>query len=166
VHALKVKMAIWQEAIAYDERIYYERKEKEYGTARISLSCLQFPGESPTHLNRLEKDVQKLESSFRIQPLTRLASKEYYISALISQSQLETALRQSNITARDLRSKDLPPRLIIDPSCPLQCIQGERRLKAAGKTLEAGDDWWTVDLFAHGTGAKSLSLDSNTDINV
>lgn len=153
-------------AAAYDERIYRERKSKLYGTARISLSCLRFQVESsPASLARGKKDVEKLVRTFRKEDCYRLADDEHHVLALISPSQIEAALRQSNISLQDLCSKELPPKLVIDPSHPLRCLHGKRRLQAAGEVLQPGDDWWAVDLYADGTEAKPLNPASNADIN-
>jgi hypothetical protein len=136
---------------AHDERIYRERKSKLLGTARISLSCLQFQtDESLLSLSRGKKDVEKLVRVIRVEGCYRLADDESHVSVLISPSQLEEALRRTAISIQDLSSRDVPPQLIIDPTRPLQCLHGRRRLQAAGETLSDGDDWWVVDLYTDG----------------
>ena len=131
-------------ATAYDERIYRERKDKEYGTARISLRCLQFqPDDSPA---RDVKEVKKLKRVIKTEDVYRLADNERHVVAKISRSQLEQALRDSGISLQDLNSKGLPPKLIIDPSRPLRCLDGKSRLQVGEEILSGGEDWWAVDL--------------------
>jgi hypothetical protein len=134
-------------ATAYDELLYRERKEKEYGTAKVSLACLKFePDNSPAYLSRSKKEVKNLKRTLQTEAVYRLADAERHVVAKISRSQLEHALRESGISLEDLNSKELPPKLIMDPSRPLQCLRGKSRLQVATSLLSGGDDWWTVDL--------------------
>ena len=147
-----------QKAAAHDERIYRERKSKFYGTARVLLSSLHFPTEdSLLSLPRPKKDVKRLKRVIQKEDCYRLADDEHHVSALISQLQLDAALRRADKSLQDLNSKEIPP--IIEPSSPLQCIHGKSRLQAVGSSdvLDDGDRWWAVDLYAEGTASSAHS---------
>lgn len=137
-------------AAAHDERIYRERRAKFYGTALISLASLYFPPDPLSlALPRPQKDVRRLKRVLQKEDCYRLADDEHHVSALISQSQLDEALRRANRSLLDLNSKDVPP--ILEPSLPLQCIHGKSRLQAARDDMGDGDGWWAVDLYGEGT---------------
>jgi hypothetical protein len=142
-------------AALQDESIHNERNKQYLGTARIDLSCLQAFIEDDFRPNQPRDDrsekmrVKRLVRIFAFEGCLRL-EPEHHVDALISQSELNEALKLSSKTPDDLRSKGIPPKLDFRPSKQLKCLNGRHRLKAAKKVLEKGDDWWVVDLYSNG----------------
>jgi hypothetical protein len=153
-----------KKAAIRDERIFSERKSKYRGTVLVDLPGLQYDTcDSVARLSKQKKGVRKLTNAFSLEGCCRLADGERYVSALISEDELREAVERSNISADALRSDGLPPKLIIPPSKPLKCLDGQHRLAAADKHLSQGDDWWVVDLYSDGLYASNLAIAFTTD---
>jgi hypothetical protein len=140
-----------KKAAIRDERIFFERKSKYRGTVLVDLRGLQYDTcVSVARLPKQKKNEKYLSAGFALEGCYRLIDDERYISALISEDELKEAVERSNISADALRSDGLPPKLIIPPSKPLKCLDGQHRLAVASNHLAEGDDWWVVDLYSDG----------------
>src|SRR4051794_10725259 len=82
-----------------ERRLAAERSLKYRGTASIKIEALHFPQDKARELN--EKNVARLKRCFREEGCRRLDLRNH-IPAVIDQSQLNAALRASEISAERL----------------------------------------------------------------
>ena len=98
--------------------------------------------------------MKRLIRIFALKGCRRL-KLEHYMLALISQTELNEALKLSCKTLDDLRSNGFPLKLDFRPLQRLKCLNGRYRLQAAKKLFKGskgfkGEDWWVVDLYSNG----------------
>jgi len=132
-----------------DSKLEAERRRTFRGSARVSLDVLQF--QQHKHRDLDTKHVEYLKGCFRKDRCRRLEVRNH-IEAEIDQQMLDVALRDSNITARELLTNQPNeyPRLVFPQSFHLECLHGQHRIQAAREFLLPIDKWWTVDLYTSG----------------
>ena len=146
-----------RKAAQQDESIHYERNKQYLGTARIDLSCLEPVIANDIRAKQFYYEDLKVKRLIRIFALKgcRRLKLEHYMLALISQTELNEALKLSCKTLDDLRSNGFPLKLDFRPLQRLKCLNGRYRLQAAKKLFKGskgfkGEDWWVVDLYSNG----------------
>ncbi|KAH9206334.1 hypothetical protein DL95DRAFT_73744 [Leptodontidium sp. 2 PMI_412] len=103
------------------------------------------------------KHVEYLKGCFRKDRCRRLEVRNH-IEAEVDQQILDIALRDSNVTARELLTNQPNgyPRLVFPQGFQLECLHGQHRIQAAREFLPPTDKWWTVDLYTSGEHGYSL----------
>ncbi|CZT41140.1 uncharacterized protein RSE6_00835 [Rhynchosporium secalis] len=129
-----------------DSRLEAERRRTFRGSARISLDALHFVQRKHRDLDA--KHVEYLKGCFLKDRYRRLEVQNH-IEAEVDQHILDVALRDSNVTARELLTNQPNgcPELIFPQGFQLECLHGQHRVQAAREFLLPTDKWWTVDLY-------------------
>lgn len=137
------------QAQALELKLHSEQCVQYRGTARVRLENLYFEWNQPRELSR--KNVDRLKEIFRIESIRRLEPR-HHVPAAVDQSDLDAALRTSNVTAENLLNNpdNDPPVLKFPPLHRLTCLHGRHRIQAARETLDPTDAWWTVDFYLKG----------------
>ncbi|KAL5313293.1 hypothetical protein ACEPPN_019026 [Leptodophora sp. 'Broadleaf-Isolate-01'] len=115
---------------AEDSRLEAERRRTFRGSARVSLDALHF--QQYKHRDLDTKHIEYLKGCFRTDRCRRSEARNH-IEAEIDQQILDVALRDSNVTARELLTT--AERM------------STHRIQAAREFLLPTDNWWTVDLY-------------------
>lgn len=127
-----------------EHRLAAETSIKYRGTACIELEALTFAYEAD------EKNVMRLKKFFKKNGCNRLDVRNH-IPAVISQEQLDIAIRNSNTTAKALmngcHTRDSFVELRFPVNFRLQCLHGSDRVRAATEVLSPADKHWIVDLY-------------------
>lgn len=130
-----------------EHRLAAETSIKYRGTACIELEALTFAYEAD------EKNVMRLKKFFKKNGCNRLDVRNH-IPAVISQEQLDIAIRNSNTTAKALmngcHTRDSFVELRFPVNFRLQCLHGSDRVRAATEVLSPADKHWIVDLYLEG----------------
>jgi len=120
------------------------------GFARVDISVFHFMDGREID-DRITKGLIKLFQRTRC----RRYDPDNYLKVLITKSQLKRALRSSKIPQNSLKTPTTDGSfhfLHVGPNEKLICRDGQHRIKAA-EYFEAGDRWWTVELFlSHSEG--------------
>jgi hypothetical protein len=133
--------------------------ERFVGTVRVAISCLQF-------LDARQLDprvVKELVSNFQ-QTRCRRYESENFIPVLITKSDLDRALRVSDINRTDLKTPDQEGSFRFLKAAKRQnftCVYGQHRIRAAEQFLDPRDRWWPVKLFI--PKSKGRYRDSNVE---
>jgi hypothetical protein len=129
-----------------------ERSLKCRGTASIKLDVLYFPPLKTKDPDKAKKNVERLRKAFQDEGCRRLPLLNH-IPAIIDQQCLDTALRNSKVSAERLGAdhRNDYPELEFPPGYRLQCLDGQSRTLAAAQVLPTADKRWTVDLYLAGT---------------
>lgn len=131
-----------------EERLAAEGREKYRGTARIKLEVLHFRRNEPRELD--QENLERLKECFKKGQCDRVLRN--HLPAVIDQSQLDKALRDSKVSAKTLLSNTDPhPHLEFPAGFQLYCLHGRHRVQAAREVLPPRERWWTVDLYVAGT---------------
>jgi hypothetical protein len=141
--------SMWPSQARQDElRLETEKKEKYKGTARIRLEWLQFPSIKGWEPDKAK--VNRLKHNFR-KDCRRLDVRNH-IPAVISQQDLDIALKLSGIVEGDLLgdAPNIYPELAFPAGYQLECLQGRHRIQAAKEALIVTDRWWVADLYLAG----------------
>ncbi|PVH68509.1 hypothetical protein DL98DRAFT_630594 [Cadophora sp. DSE1049] len=134
---------------AEDSRLEAERRRTFRGSARVSLDALHF--QQYKHRDLDTKHIEYLKGCFRTDRCRRSEARNH-IEAEIDQQILDVALRDSNVTARELLTNQPNgcPQLVFPQDFQLECLHGQHRIQAAREFLLPTDKWWTVDLYTSG----------------
>ena len=135
-------------ARAEESRREAERRLKYVGAARVRLDVLRLFWDG-TNVRREpnSQHVEILAESFRAGGCHRLELRNH-IPGKISQDCLDSALRDSNVSAHQLLN-DIPE-LSFPADYKLDYLHGLHRIEAARDFLSETDKWWTVDLYLSG----------------
>lgn len=130
-----------------EHRLAAETSIKYRGTACIELEALTFAYEAD------EKNVMRLKKFFKKNGCNRLDVRNH-VPAVISQEQLDIAIRNSKTTAKALmngcHTRDSFVELKFPINFRLQCLHGSDRVQAATEVLSPADKHWIVDLYLEG----------------
>ena len=123
-----------------------EKITKYRGSASIKLEVLHFEHEQDP------KNARKLELLFRKTGYDHL-DVQNHVPAIIDKQTLETAVRDSGLTAEMLRVNlgGSYPELNFPPGLQLECLHGKDRVQAAARLLPKKDRRWIVDLYLAGS---------------
>jgi hypothetical protein len=133
--------------VALELKIANDKLAKFKGTARVSITHLDFP--HPTRQID-EKIIRQLVRDFEGEGCIR-EEPSHRIPAVIDDSVLEEALEKIPLTAEAFKAKvDNPPFLNLRNGVKLECLHGQHRVLAAKEHLGASQWWWIVDIY--GTG--------------
>jgi hypothetical protein len=114
-----------------EERLATEGREKYQGTARIRLEVLHFPQNKPRELN--QKNLERLKGYFEKGQIDRV--ERNHILAVIDQSQLSEALRDSKVSAQTLLNNTGPYPVLKSQSEPnSNTSTGDTVLKQHGRS--------------------------------
>ena len=140
-----------------DSRLEADQQRTYKGSACIDLDVLHF--QSNKHRNLDTRHVIYLKGWFQRGSCRRL-EKRNHIAAIIDQQSLEAALRNSNVSARELLTNQPNgcPKLSFAEGFKVRCLYGQHRIQAAREFLLADETWWMVDLYISGR-CKCLLLD-------
>jgi hypothetical protein len=129
-------------------RLATERRLKYIGTAKVSISQIQFDPPLPRDLDL--KNLERLRSIFRKNRCRRL-DVDNHVPAIVSQHDLTDALRKANVPLQSLLTKNAHqiPYLVFVAG-QLQGLHGRHRVQAGAEVLPPADRWWTVDLYLDG----------------
>ncbi|CAG8947720.1 unnamed protein product [Penicillium salamii] len=133
-------------------RLASERRLKYIGTAKVSISQIQFDPPLPRDLDT--KALDRLRKVFRQNSCQRL-DVENHVPAIVSLHDLADALRKANLSQQSLLTTDARqiPRITFAKG-QLLGLHGRHRVQAAAEVLPPADRWWTVDLYSDDIGAK------------
>lgn len=147
-----------------DRFLHEELTSKFIGTAKVTISCLQFEAERTKEQFLRPQNIKRLKHIFATEGCHRLDRKNY-IAALISASEFEVAVQKSGISQAALlrNTGEEPPKLEISKLRPLKFLHGCHRLQAASEFLSSDDDWWIVDLYLNGLCHNYVSEIFKTD---
>ncbi|KAI9768256.1 MAG: hypothetical protein M1840_005086 [Geoglossum simile] len=138
-------------AILQDKQAYF------CGNAKVGLNHLNF---DTTQSLFNQSNVSRLVKIFKDEDCLRL-EPDHYIPAVIDMSQLENALRQSQVSQADLlRSfQTEPPKLLFPNGFTLTCLRGQHRIAAAREFLPPGEyhQWWTVEIYKKGISEDTIA---------
>jgi Protein of unknown function (DUF3723) len=130
--------------VALELKIANDKLAKFKGTARVSITHLDFP--HPTRQID-DKIVKQLIRDFEGEGCIR-EEPSHRIPAVIDDSILEEALEKIPLTAEAFKAKvDDPPILKLRKGVKLECLHGQHRVLAAKEHLAASQWWWVVDLY-------------------
>lgn len=123
-----------------------EKSTQYRGSASIKLEVLHFEHEQDL------KNARKLELLFRKTGYDHL-DVQNHVPAIIDKQTLETAVRDSGLTAEMLRVNPggSYPKLDFPPGLRLECLHGQDRVQAAARLLPKKDRRWIVDLYLAGS---------------
>lgn len=129
-------------------RLVSERRLKYIGTAKVSISQIQFDPPLPRDLDT--KALDRLRKVFRQNSCQRL-DVENHVPAIVSLHDLADALRKANLSQQSLLTTDARqiPRISFAKG-QLLGLHGRHRVQAAAEVLPPADRWWTVDLYSDG----------------
>jgi hypothetical protein len=125
-----------------------ERRLKYIGTAKVSISQIQFDPPLPRDLD--PKNLDRLRRVFRQNRCRRLDVNNH-VPAIVSPHDLADALRKANISQQSLLTTDarqLPRIGFLEGQ--LLGLHGRHRVQAGAEVLPPADRWWTVDLYSDG----------------
>lgn len=128
-----------------------ERQLKYIGTAKVSISQIQFDPPLPRDLD--PKNLDRLRRVFRQNHCRRL-DVDNHVPAIVSPHDLTNALRKANISQQSLLTTDarqLPRISFVEGR--LLGLHGRHRVQAGAEVLPPADRWWTVDLYSDGNYA-------------
>ena len=134
--------------ILYQEtRLEEERKQFYCGSARVDLDTISFD-DAPTNQAH-HSNVARLVSTFERAGCLRL-DPQYHVPAVISQEQLNLAIRNAGSAPEALFHQDPArlPILVFPDDFRVQCLHGRHRIEAAKQYLSWNDRWWVVDFYA------------------
>ncbi|CAG7925989.1 unnamed protein product [Penicillium olsonii] len=133
-------------------RLASERRLKYIGTAKVSISQIQFDPPLPRDLDT--KALDRLRKVFRQNSCQRL-EVENHVPATVSLHDLADALRKANLSQQSLLTTDARqiPRISFAKG-QLLGLHGRHRVQAAAEVLPPADRWWTVDLYSDDIGAQ------------
>ncbi|KAJ6018563.1 hypothetical protein N7522_002027 [Penicillium canescens] len=129
-----------------------ERRLKYIGTAKVSISQIQFDPPLPRDLD--PKNLDRLRRVFRQNRCRRL-DVDNHVPAIVSPHDLADALRKANISQQSLLTTDahqLPRISFLEGQ--LLGLHGRHRVQAGAEVLPPADRWWTVDLYSDDIGAE------------
>ncbi|KAJ5443130.1 hypothetical protein N7445_004243 [Penicillium cf. griseofulvum] len=129
-----------------------ERQLKYIGTAKVSISQIQFDPPLPRDLD--PKNLDRLRRVFRQNHCRRL-DVDNHVPAIVSPHDLTDALRKANISQQSLLTTDarqLPRISFLEGQ--LLGLHGRHRVQAGAEVLPPADRWWTVDLYSDDIGAE------------
>ena len=130
-----------------EHRLAAETSIKYRGTACIALEALTFACEAD------EGNVMRLKQLFKKNGCNRLDVRNH-VPAVISQEQLDIAIRHSKTTAKALidscNTRDNFVELKFPVNFRLQCLHGSDRVRAATEILPPTEKYWIVDLYLEG----------------
>jgi len=140
---------MWRSRDLEASKLEAETRRTYKGSARISLDVLQF--QSNEHRDLDAKHIEYLKACFQKDTCRRL-EKRNHIEAAIDQLSLDTALRNSHVSSRELLTNQPNgyPKLTFPSGYQLRCLHGQHRIQAAREFLPPYDKWWTVDLYTSG----------------
>jgi hypothetical protein len=125
-----------------------ERRLKYIGTAKVSITQIQFDPPLPRDLD--SKTLDRLRRVFRQNRCRRL-DVDNHVPAIVSPHDLADALRKANLSQQSLLTTDarqLPRISFLEGQ--LLGLHGRHRVQAAAEVLPPADRWWTVDLYSDG----------------
>ncbi|PVH67371.1 hypothetical protein DL98DRAFT_600583 [Cadophora sp. DSE1049] len=132
-------------ARAKESKLDVKRRLKYLGAARVSLDVLRLYWDG-TNVRRepSRQHVEILAECFHKEGCHRLKLHNH-IPAKISQDYLDSALRNSSVSAHQLLNG--VPELTFPDDYKLDYLHGLHRIEAAREFLSETDKWWTVDLY-------------------
>ncbi|KAF7164507.1 hypothetical protein CNMCM6106_001025 [Aspergillus hiratsukae] len=133
-------------------RLAAERRRKYIGTAKVSISQIQFDPPLPRDLD--PKNLDRLREIFRKNRCRRL-DVDNHVPAIVSQEDLAGALRKADVPQRALLTND-PHQLpqLRFAAGQLRVLHGRHRVQAGAEVLPPADRWWTVDLYLDDIGEE------------
>ena len=115
------------------------------GCAKIDLKHLT-PDPNDT-FNLDNKNIVRLEKILEEEGCLRVEA-EHHVQAIISNSILESSLRESHLRRQDLHLPGHAPKLLFGTDVRLIVLHGKHRLGAASEFFSLpGERWWIVDLY-------------------
>ncbi|OQE71137.1 hypothetical protein PENNAL_c0111G05900 [Penicillium nalgiovense] len=129
-----------------------ERRLKYIGTAKVSITQIQFDPPLPRDLD--SKTLDRLRRVFRQNRCRRL-DVDNHVPAIVSPHDLADALRKANLSQQSLFTTDarqLPRINFLEGQ--LLGLHGRHRVQAGAEVLPPADRWWTVDLYSDDIGAE------------
>ena len=137
-----------------EHRLAAETSIKYRGTACIALEALTFAYEAD------ERNVMRLKQLFKKNGCNRLDVRNH-VPAVISQEQLDIAIRHSKTTAKALMDSCHTRESLVELTFPahvrLQCLHGLDRVRAATGILSPAEKYWIVDLYLEGRKSSLLA---------
>lgn len=151
-------MSHWNNPGDIDRRWATELHNAFQGSARVNLSLIEIGPE--WQLNN--ENVDALSRVFEkkgVYPLQR----ENHVEVKVSRANLERALRESGVTADELRQSEPAsfPELKF-AGVQLDCLHGKHRVQAARRMLPPFR-WWIVDIYLDSQLSRKISTNEYMD---
>lgn len=139
-----------------------ETNAKIRGWARVSThSLLFYPDFAPAGANFCKEKVQRLTRVFDEEGCHR-QNTSYCIPGNIDESDLQAALRLSEVGLDDLQRRDDPPRVFLPVGRFVRCAYGSSRINALEETRSV-DHWWTIALYTGMFVSSTRTQHANED---
>lgn len=127
-----------------DDFLQKDKAQHFEGSAKVPITQLDFLPSTLDVKNIVRlRQIFNLEGCFRLDPANR-------IPAIVTQSEIKKALDHAKLQKSRLTKPNSIPLYLAFEGTKLLCLYGRHRIAAVKDVLNAGDRWWTIDLYSGG----------------